>query len=290
MRRFNRNAAIGVVFGLTAFMAVPAVAAAQQEAAIRGTVSDSVSGEPVVGAQVTVVGTTRGAITNDRGVYLVTRVPAGAVTVRAQRIGFAPGVHAVTLTAGDTATVNFALHGVAATLSQVVVVGYGTENRARVTGAVSTVTGADVANQPVAGVDAALQGKAPGVQVIQNSGDPGNGITIRVRGAASVSASNQPLYVVDGVPVQTEDFSQLGPNGQGLTGVTGLDPSEIESITVLKDAASAAIYGSRASNGVVLITTKRGAAGKAHFTFDAYTGFQDTEKRLSLMNAIHYVA
>lgn len=285
MRRLTRFVVLGVALGLVA----PAMAAAQQSAAIRGTVTDSATGDPVAGAQVTVVGTTRGAITNDQGVFFVTQVPAGAATVRAQRIGFAPGQHSVTLAAGDTATVNFALHAVATTLSQVVVVGYGTENRANVTGAVSMVTGAEVANQPVAGVDAALQGKAPGVQVSQNSGDPGNGITVRVRGAASVSASNQPLYVVDGVPVATEDISQLGPNGQGLTGVTGLDPSEIASITVLKDAASAAIYGSRASNGVVLITTKRGNAGKAHFSFDSYTGWQNAERKLSLMNATQYV-
>jgi hypothetical protein len=144
MRRFNRTVAIGVALGLTVAIGLPATAAAQQTAAIRGTVTDSTSGAPIVGAQVTVVGTTRGAITNDHGAYLVVQVPAGAATVRAQRIGFAPDQHAVTLTAGDTATVNFVLHSVATTLSEVVVVGYGTENRARVTGAVSTVSGTDV--------------------------------------------------------------------------------------------------------------------------------------------------
>ena len=288
MRRFTLSRAAAVLLGLTLYIAGPAVAGAQQTATIRGTVTDSVSGQPVTGAQITIAGQVRG-VTNDRGAYL-SNVAPGTVTVRVQRIGFSPGERQVTLTAGDTTTLNFALHSVAVTLAQVMVIGYGTENRARVTGAVSTVNGSDVQNQPVAGLDAALQGKAPGVQVIQNAGDPGNGITVRVRGAASISASNQPLYVVDGVPVQSGDFSQLGPNGQGVTGVTGLDPSEIESITVLKDAASAAIYGSRASNGVVLITTKRGSAGTAHFSFDANTGWQQPERYLSLMNAKQYVA
>ncbi|MGH7626117.1 MAG: SusC/RagA family TonB-linked outer membrane protein, partial [Gemmatimonadaceae bacterium] len=174
-------------------------------------------------------------------------------------------------------------------LAPVVAIGYGTENRTNITGAVSSVSASEIANQPVAGIDAALQGKAPGVEVMQNSGDPGNGISVRVRGAASISASNQPLYVVDGVPVQTSDFAQLAPSGQGLTGVTGLDPNDIESITVLKDASSAAIYGSRASNGVVLITTKRGIAGPARFSIDAYLGWQNAERKLDLMNGEQYV-
>ncbi|HXE60576.1 MAG TPA: TonB-dependent receptor [Gemmatimonadaceae bacterium] len=288
MRHVPFTRAAFLLLGLTLLGASPAVARAQQEATVRGTVTDSVSGQPVTGAQIMIAGQAR-ATTNDRGAYLAS-VASGTLTVRVQRIGFAPAERQVTAAAGDTVRADFALHSVTVTLPQVLVVGYGTENRARVTGAVSTVNASDVQNQPVAGIDAALQGKAPGVQVIQNAGDPGNGITVRVRGAASVSASNQPLYVVDGVPVQTSDFSQLGPNGQGVTGVTGLDPSEIESITVLKDAASAAIYGSRASNGVVIITTKRGSAGATRFSFDANTGWQQPERYLSLMNAKQYVA
>lgn len=290
MRFASRSWMIGLATILAALSGAAGAAHAQGVGTIRGTVTDSVTQQPVAGAQVRVVGTTRGAMTDAQGQYVVRDVSAGSFAVRAQRIGYAPGEHQVTVAGSDTVTVDFALRAVAATLGQVVVVGYGTENRRQVTGAVTTITSQEVQNQPVAGVDAALQGKAPGVQVTQNSGDPGNGITVRVRGAASVSATNQPLYVVDGVPVQGEDFSQLGPNGQGVTGITGLDPSEIESITVLKDAASAAIYGSRASNGVVLITTKRGQAGKARFAIDAYTGWQQREKKLDLMNAQQYVA
>ncbi|HEX5438407.1 MAG TPA: SusC/RagA family TonB-linked outer membrane protein, partial [Gemmatimonadaceae bacterium] len=278
------------MLGLAASLVIASTAAAQGTATIRGTVTDSATGQPIENVQVTIPGTTTGTLTDVQGRYTLGNVTAGTLTVRAQVIGYTQGERQITVAAGDTATANFGLRQTAVQLGGVVVVGYGTENRSQVTGAVTTVSGADVANTPVAGVDAALQGKAPGVQVTQNSGDPGNGISVRVRGAASISASNQPLYVVDGVPVQSEDFAQLSPSGQGLTAITGLDPNDIASITVLKDAASAAIYGSRASNGVVMITTKRGQAGKARFTLDAYTGWQNVAHRLSLMNAQQYVA
>ena len=143
-------------------------------------------------------------------------------------------------------SVDISLQSVVTTLSQVVVIGYGSSNRAEVTGALSTVSASEIQNTPIAGVDAMLQGKAAGVQVTQNAGNPGNGISVRVRGSSSLTASNQPLYVVDGAPIQSGDFSQVGMGGQDLTAVTSLNPDEIESITVLKDAASAGIYGSRA--------------------------------------------
>src|SRR5665647_1718228 len=259
-------------------------------AIVRGTVTDSGSHAPVVGAQVIAVGTTRGAITDTAGEYTL-RVSPGTVTLRVQRIGYAPAQRVVTATLDGTATADFVLRPVSTVLSEVVVTGYGTQNRAQVTGAVTQVQGQDVQNQPVAGVDAALQGKAAGVQVSQNSGEPGTGISIRIRGAASLSASNQPLYVVDGVPIANDPLAQqLSPAGSEVpTAITGLDPNEIESITVLKDAASAAIYGSRASNGVVMITTKRGQSGKAKFSVDLSTGFQNAASKLSLMNAQQYV-
>ena len=143
---------------------------------------------------------------------------------------------------------------------------------------------------PIAGVDGMLSGKAAGVQVTQNAGNPGNGISVRVRGSASLTAGNQPLYVVDGVPIQTDDFSQVGFGGQDLTAVTSINPDEIESITVLKDAASAGIYGSRASNGVVLITTKRGISGSNQISFSGYTGWQKIDRKLRMLTGPEYVA
>src|SRR6478752_1252548 len=214
---------------------------------------------PVPGAQVTVIGTQLGALTNDAGEYTIRNVPPGTVTVRAQRIGFTPSDIRVAVNAGATATADFALVAVARTLSEVVVVGYGTSSRQNVSSAIASVTATEIANTPTAGVDAALQGKAPGVQVMQNAGNPGNGISVRVRGPASVSASNDPLYVVDGVPMIAGDLSQLGLGGQGIAAISSLSTNDVESVDVLKDAAATAIYGSRGSNGVVVITTKRGA-------------------------------
>ena len=266
-----------------------AASRAQDVGIVRGTVRDSATSQPVPGAQVQVVGTNRGVFTDATGTYTITGVPAGNTTLRVQRIGYAQRTSQVTITAGTTVAQDITIQPVVTTLSQVVVVGYGTRNRSEVTGALTTVSSNEIRNVPLAGLDAALQGKAAGVQVTQNAGNPGNGISVRVRGAASLTAGNQPLFVVDGTPIQTDDFSQVGFGGQDLTAVTSLNPDEIESITVLKDAASAGIYGSRASNGVILITTKRGVAGSNKISFSTYTGWQKADRRLKLLNAQQYV-
>ena len=262
---------------------------AQGTGTLRGTVVDSTTQQPIGGAQVQLVGTNRTTFTDASGVYRFSGVDAGTATVRVQKIGFAQQTASVTVGDGGISSADVAMRAVIPTLSQVVVVGYGSSNRSEVTGALSTVSAADIRNTPIAGIDAALQGKAAGVQVTQNAGNPGNGISVRVRGAASLTATNQPLYVVDGMPIQTGDFSQTGFGGQDLTAVTNLNPDEIESITILKDAASAGIYGSRASNGVVMITTKRGISGTNRITFNGYHGWQKPEKLLSMMNAQQYV-
>jgi TonB-linked SusC/RagA family outer membrane protein len=284
---------VTIVAFVGAVRAMDARAQTGQTGTISGSVLVSDSTQPgrraIAGAQVSVVGTTLGALTNDAGEYTIRNVPAGTVTVRAQRIGFAPSDTRVTVTSGGTSTAVFGLVPVARTLSEVVVVGYGTSSRQNVSSAIASVTAADIANTPVAGVDAALQGKAPGVQVIQNAGNPGNGISVRVRGPASINAGNQPLYVVDGVPIIQENYSQLGMGGQDVTAVTGINPDEIETIDILKDAAAAAIYGSRGSNGVVMITTKRGRAGKSHITVSGYNGWQSTSETIPMLNAKQYV-
>jgi len=279
------------------FLAVIAVALlplrtahAQGTGTVRGTVVDSTTQLLVGGAQVQLVGTNRTTFTDASGVYRFTGVTAGTATVRVQKIGFAQQTASVNLGDGATAAADVMLRSVIPTLSQVVVVGYGSSNRSEVTGALTTVAASDIKNTPIAGIDAALQGKAAGVQVTQNAGNPGNGISVRVRGAASLTASNQPLFVVDGVPIQTGDFTQVGFGGQDLTAVTNLNPDEIESITILKDAASAGIYGSRASNGVVMITTKRGIAGNNRITFNGYNGWQRPEKLLKMLTGPEYVA
>ncbi|AHG89760.1 TonB-dependent outer membrane protein, SusC/RagA [Gemmatirosa kalamazoonensis] len=291
MRRCIRAWAFGLIAGQAALASGARAVQAQPQptAVVRGSVVDSATRQPIPNAQIVVGSTARGQ-TDAAGRFLLRSVPAGTVTIRAQRIGFQPRSRQVTLVAGSTADVDFVLRAQAAIMSDVVVVGYGTRSRAEVSSAVAQVGGENVRNTPVAGVDAALQGKAPGVQVTQNAGNPGNGITVRIRGASSISASNQPLYVVDGVPMIQDNVSQIGFGGQGITAVTGLNPDEIDRIDVLKDAAAAAIYGSRASNGVVMITTKRGNASAPRFSFDVYYGGQKSARRLPLLNAKEYVA
>src|SRR5690606_3009327 len=173
-------------------------------------------------------------------------------------------------------------------LDEVVVIGYGTMQRSDLTGAISSLDAEAIEDQPFYSIDQALQGKVSGITVTQNSGAPGGGVSIRVRGITSLTGSNEPLYVVDGVPIEGGDnnesfmFSTLG-GGNGQTRVSAMstiNPNDIESIEVLKDASAAAIYGSRASNGVILITTKSGKVGKSKISFESYTGFQHITKFL----------
>jgi TonB-linked SusC/RagA family outer membrane protein len=278
-----------VAFLFVGLFSIPNAATAQGLASVQGTVTDSATRRPVVGAAVSIAGTTRATITDDAGRYALRGLRAGQVLLRVSRLGFGVTERRFTLSDNETATEDFALRTVAAVLSEVVVTGYGTASRAEVSSAVTQVSGRTIANNPVAGVDAALQGKAPGVQVVQNAGNPGNGITVRVRGSASLSATNQPLYVVDGVPIVSDDPGQIGFGGQDLTSVTGLSADEIESIDILKDAAAGAIYGSRASNGVIQITTKRGRAGRTRYSLSTYYGQQKVAKKVGLLNAKQYV-
>jgi TonB-linked SusC/RagA family outer membrane protein len=290
-RSIPRGALAGVstLIALAALAISATAAAAQQTGTIRGTVTDSAAHSPIPGVQIAVVGSARNAVTNDQGQYTIRDVPAGPVALSAQRIGFAPLQRRTVVTAGATSVVDFSINPVAAILSEVVSVGYGTASRHDVSSAIASVDSTAIGNLPVAGIDNALQGKVAGVQVMQNSGEPGAGVSIRVRGPASLNAGNQPLYVVDGVPILSSSLSQTSPSGQSMTAVTGLNPDEIASIDVLKDAAAAAIYGSRGSNGVVMITTKRGSANGTQFTVNAYTGSQTREHHMEALDATQFV-
>jgi TonB-linked SusC/RagA family outer membrane protein len=285
MRSFAGALCAGGVILLT----LSTVAQGQQTGTIRGTVTDSVGHSPLSGVQVTVAGTRLGAVTDAMGQYVLRAVPAGSATVGAQRLGFAPQQRSATVVARDTVTVNFSMGAVATRLAEVVSVGYGTSSRHDVSSAIASIDNTEFVNAPVASVDNALQGKVAGVQVLQNSGEPGSAVSVRVRGPASLNAGNQPLYVVDGVPIIQESYDQDSPSGQDMTAITGLNPDEIETIDVLKDAAATAIYGSRGSNGVVLITTKRGILGNSRFTVSAYTGMQHVERTVDVLNAKEYV-
>jgi TonB-linked SusC/RagA family outer membrane protein len=279
----------GHTLGVLATLAALAAPLSAQQGTVRGSVIDSASQRGIPGVSITVTGSTRGTVTDDGGRFTLRNVPTGTTPIRAQRIGYALQERSVTVNAGDTASVSFVLRAVAVQLSEVVSIGYGTSSRRDVTSAVSSVTASDIENKPLAGIESAIQGKMAGVQVTQNAGNPGNGISIRVRGPASVNAGNQPLYVLDGVPIIQEDYGQLGLGGQDVTSISSLNPDEIESIDVLKDAAAAAIYGSRGSNGVVIITTKRGRAGTATVNLSTYYGTQSVPRKLSLLNSKQYV-
>ncbi|GAB3890685.1 TonB-dependent receptor [Larkinella knui] len=233
---------------------------------IRGKVSNA-TGEGLPGVSVVIKGSTRGTTTNGEGEFTI-NAPNNAVLVFSF-VGFAS--KEVPVNGRTTLTVSLVEDERA--LEEVVVVGYGTQKRASVTGAVSSVTPKDLTALPVISAESAMQGRVPGVRVV-NNGSPGQSPIVRIRGVGSINYASGPLYVIDGVP--SGDLNNL-------------DPRDIESLEVLKDASSAAIYGSRASNGVVIISTKKGSKdGKLHVNLDTYFGTQSAWKKLDLLNTQEY--
>lgn len=272
----------------------PAGLEAQQSGSIMGRIADASTGRPLSGAQVAIVGSNRGTVTDADGRYLLPGIPAGQVVVEVSLLGYQTVTREVTVGAAPV-TLNFELAQDVLRLDELVVVGYGVERRRNVAGSISSLRPAEVADViPAPAVDQILQGRLAGVQVTQNSGNPGAAISVRVRGASSIAAGNQPLYVVDGMPVIQGSFTDAELNdtfgGQDVDALADLNPSEIESIEVLKDASAAAIYGSRASNGVVLITTKRGAARqRPDISFNAYWGIQRDWRRVDFLDTDEYI-
>src|SRR5256886_5582347 len=196
-------------------------------------------------------------------------------TVRAARIGYTPMSKPVTVVADQDSTVDFTLTAQATELEQVVAIGYGTAERRELTGAVSSVSADQIAAAPVTSLEQSLLGRASGVQVVTSSGQPGAGAMVRIRGGNSISAGNDPLYVIDGVPITTNlndaTTGTLFTEGmRGLNPLAALNPGDIESIEILKDASAGAIYGARGANGVVLITTKHGRSGQNTVSFGSY--------------------
>ncbi|WP_222840160.1 SusC/RagA family TonB-linked outer membrane protein [Flavihumibacter stibioxidans] len=245
---------------------------------ISGKITDQKDGQPVIGATVTVKGTTISTSTEVDGTFKLS-VPANATTLVITSVGYKDVEVAV------SETVNVSMAQGQSALSEVVVVGYGSQIQRDLTGNIARVKAKDLENLPLPSVDAALQGKAAGVYVNSQSGKLGQAVTVRVRGNSSISASSQPLYVLDGVPVTTDDQSSYGG---AMNPLIDLNPNDIESMEVLKDAAAGAIYGSRAANGVVLITTKRGKSGKTNISANFQTGFAEATRRVDFLNAQQY--
>ena len=261
---------------------------------VSGVVTDSSSQQPLAGARVTVVGTTLGAVSAADGRYTIANVPTGIRQLRVQRIGYQPATRSVEVTDGGTATVDIVLRTQVTVLSEVVSVGYGTQKQRDITGSVAVVTTEALDKAPVATIDQVLQGTAPGVQVTTASSEPGGALSIRIRGTSSITGSSEPLYVIDGFPVENDiEGSSVGNGGRSRTTppnpLVTLNPSDIASISILKDASATAIYGARGANGVVIITTKQGEGSKPHFGLDAYTGAQTVAKTYDLLNAAEYM-
>ncbi|NBB73834.1 MAG: SusC/RagA family TonB-linked outer membrane protein [Bacteroidetes bacterium] len=250
-----------------AFAMVPNTAWAQT-GEISGVVADSLTGEALPGVNVVVVGTQQGAATDVSGNYTISGVSPGIYDVQATFIGYEPKmVEDVEVLAGETAQVDFMMAEGAFQLEEVVAVGYGTQQRQDVTGSVSSVDVESIQGMPLTSPDQALQGRIAGVSVQSSTGIPGGGPAIQVRGTANVGAGGQPLYVIDGFALPQPSQGQVTRRNP----LADIPPEDIESISVLKDASATAIYGSRASNGVVIINTKSGRSGAFEFNVSAST-------------------
>ncbi|MCI4671092.1 MAG: TonB-dependent receptor [Bacteroidia bacterium] len=253
----------------------------------KGFVFDADSRDPLVGATIIVEGSNKGVLSKEDGSFSI-QIPRGN-TLLIRYYGYL-----------DTRIVAIAenmgsiyLQPSTQNLQEVVLVGYGTQKRSDLTGAVSSISEKELKELPVTGLDQAIQGRAAGVFVTQNSGAPGGGVSIRIRGIGS-TLSAEPLYVIDGIPVvndnqgSSSNFSELDGGGQNTSALTTINPNDIESIEILKDASATAIYGARAANGVVLIKTKRGTEGKSTLTFDSYYTSHQLARKIPLMNLKEY--
>ncbi|HEY4150051.1 MAG TPA: TonB-dependent receptor [Chitinophagaceae bacterium] len=249
------------------FLATSAVVFGQTTFRVTGKVSQS-TGEPLVGATITEKGTSTSVVTKEDGGYTI-HVSGPNATLLITYVGFAPREYKV----NGQARMDITFQSTNSYLDEVVVIGYGTTTRKNLTGSVAAVSGKDIAAVPVVNVAQAMQGKLPGVNITSQDGRPGGNINIRVRGGTSISQSNQALILIDGIPGNLNDI----PGDQ------------VESIDVLKDASSAAIYGSRGANGVVLVTTKSGKAGKTRVSYNGYAKINTPTKYLQALNPYDYL-
>jgi TonB-linked SusC/RagA family outer membrane protein len=239
-----------------------------QQSIIQGKVTDKTGG-PIPGVSILVKGAETGTTTNFDGEYKLAIENSSSAILIFSYIG----MNTVEVSVGDKVEINIALQDNVTAMDEVVVIGYGSQQKRDVTGSVSLVKSDDLESRPNTQVGSLLQGKAAGVKVLSSSGKPSAGLSIRIRGTNSINAGSEPLYVVDGVPT---------------TDTRSINPSDIESISILKDASSAAIYGSQGANGVVIITTKRGTSAKPVVSFNSYVGFSQVWNTLPVLNGEQY--
>lgn len=274
--------------------AVPSGTATVQPLNIRGQVK-SADGATLPGVNVLIKGTNKGVITDINGNYSISVESPNPILVFSF-IGFV----SQEITVGSQTTINVTLTEDVKNLDEVVVVGYGTQRKKDLTGSISRVTGDEIIQPSVASFDQMLQGKVAGVQISQTSGAPGGNVNVLIRGVSSITGGNQPLYVVDGFPIgsggggsnmmsfasNTYSSAGMANNTQNrINPLTSINPADIESIEILKDASATAIYGSRGANGVIIITTKRGSAGKSAINVDISYGVQQVANKLDMMNS-----
>ena len=264
--RFNLVSLLGI------FSILLVSTSAYAQTKVTGTIINRTTHAPIVGATVTVKSNNRSASTNEAGYFSIEAAPGDLLIITS--VGYTQ--KEVKVTSGKLRVL---LEEAYNQLDNVVVIGYGKVKRKDVTGSISSITGDELRKTQPATFDQALQGKVAGVVVQQVSGQPGGGVSIQIRGVSSISGSNSPLYVIDGVIIPP-----VSDPGSGSNPLNTINPAEIETIDVLKDASATAIYGSQATNGVVVITTKRGKAGAPQISYDVYAGYQEIQKRLSVVN------
>ena len=261
-----------------ALSAITSPLSAQDGRKVTGHVVDDTN-EPLIGASILVVGTSTGVITDLDGNFSIV-VPSGATTLQISYVGY----ETMTVPIPDNNTVNVKMKSDSQVLSDVVVIGYGTTRKSDLTGSVSNVSSKDFNSGLISSPEQLINGKVSGVQIMSNSGSPTAGSTIRIRGGASLNASNDPLIVLDGVPLETGGISGNDGNFLAL-----INPSDIESMTILKDASSTAIYGSRASNGVIIITTKKGSTDRMKVSFTTTNSIQTRTKLNDMLSREEFI-
>lgn len=243
------------------------------EKKITGRVYSTLGEQPLTDVTVLIKGTSVYTSTDSTGTFVITAKTGDVLVI--SRVGYLQKE----ITVGKSSNIELKLDENGLDLKDVVVIGYGKTRRKDVTGAISSVTGEEIRKTLPTTIDQALQGKVPGLVVQQVSGQPGGGASVQIRGVSSITGNNAPLYVIDGVVIPS-----TGDPGSGSNPLNTINPSEIESIDVLKDASASAIYGSQATNGVIIITTKRGTAGAPSISYDGYYGYQELPKKLSTVN------
>src|SRR4051812_31220370 len=242
---------------------------------ISGTITGTEGNQPIQGVRVTLLGTQLTVTSNPQGRYTITGLAPGSYRLRASAIGYTPViVDSIPVRAGQTANADVALKHQTVELEKVVVVGYGTLAKRDVTGAVGSVAAEQIKQIPTTNAIDAIKGRVAGVDIVSSGYKPGDGVRVRVRGQRSLKASNDPLYVLDGIPM--------------AGGIGDLNPTDIESIEVLKDASATAIYGSRGANGVVLVTSTKGKAGNTRTSYDTYVGAQKENRRVEVFGPAQY--